>query len=103
MKLSFIEGKALAIVGIEINDAMSAFGIPGSIPAIREIKVGAVERGPVGSRCTVKVIFWENLYTKITFKGEPASKPSLIHWRVTRVVTSYYGDSINNSRNLYLY
>lgn len=108
MKLSYLQGKAAAIAGIELNDAMSAFGISGSILAIREIKVSPTmksflptEEGWVG--CDVRVIFGEDFYTEILFAADTSlGVVNNLHWRVTRVVTHYHRESLE-SHNLYLY
>lgn len=109
MKLSFLQGKAAVIAGLEVGRAMSVFGVPGGIPEIQEIKVGparGVHTDSVKKQCIVKVIFWDHFYMEITFWGirsgvcHPQSevdRPNIIHWFVARVVTHYYGQSLESS------
>ena len=88
MKLSYLQGKAATIAGLEVDRAMSVFQVSGSIAEIREIKVGP-EIGKVKKTCIVKVIFSKdlNFWTEIIFNGTLVL--DFIHWTVGQILTHY--------------
>ncbi len=102
MKLSYLQGKAATIAGLEVDRAMSVFQISGSIAGIQEIKVGPI-MGKTKKICPVKVIFSKDLkfWTEIVFNGTPVL--DFIHWNVASVVTYYHGYLPYKSERIPLY